>query len=66
VALLDSLFFQPLTSVAAAAAITGRTFANTNNLIARLESRGLLTEISGRRRHRRFCYQPFLTLMQSG
>ena len=64
--LLDSLFPQPLISVATAAQITGRTFANTNNLIARLESRGLLTEISGRRRHRRFCYQPFLTLMQSG
>ncbi len=66
VALLDALFSQPLTSVAAAAEITGRTFANTNNLMARLESWGLLTEISGRRRHRRFCYQPFLSLMKSG
>ena len=65
-ALLDSLFSQPLTSVAAASGITGRTFANTNNLIAKLESRGLLTEISGRRRHRRFCYQPFLDFLQNG
>ena len=65
-ALLDSLFSQPLTSVAAASGITGRTFANTNNLIARLESRGLLAEISGRRRHRRFCYQPFLDFLQNG
>ena len=65
-ALLDSLFSQPLTSVAAASEITGRTFANTNNLISRLESWGLLTEISGRRRHRRFCYQPFLDFLQNG
>ena len=65
-ALLDSLFSQPLTSVAAASGITGRTFANTNNLIARLQSRGLLTEVSGRRRNRRFCYQPFLDFLQNG
>ena len=65
-ALLDALFSQPLTSVAAASEVTGRTFANTNNLISRLERLGLLTEISGRRRHRRFCYQPFLTLLQDG
>ena len=65
-ALLDSLFSQPLTSVAAASEITGRTFANTNNLISRLESWGLLTETSGRRRHRRFCYQPFLDFLQNG
>ena len=64
--LLDALFSQPLISVAAASEITGRTFANTNNLISRLERLGLLTEISGRRRHRRFCYQPFLTFLQNG
>ena len=65
-ALLDALFSQPLTSVAAASEVTGRTFANTNNLISRLERLGLLTEVSGRRRHRRFCYQPFLTFLQNG
>ena len=64
-ALLDALFSQPLISVTAASEITGRTFANTNNLISRLERLGLLTEVSGRRRHRRFCYQPFLTFLQN-
>ena len=63
-ALLDALFSQPLTSVAAASEITGRTFANTNNLVSKLEKMGLLTEVSGRRRNRRFCYQPFLNLLQ--
>ena len=66
IALLDALFSQPLISVAAASEITGRTFANTNNLISRLEGLGVLTEISGRRRHRRFCYRPFLTFLQNG
>ena len=61
-ALLDYLFQQPLVSVSATVNVTGRTFANTNKLITHFQELGLLTEVTGRRRNRRFCYEPFLNL----
>lgn len=62
--LLRHLASQPLVSVPHVAKVCGRTFANANLLVGRLEALGLLTEITGRQRHRRYVYAPFVALLQ--
>jgi hypothetical protein len=42
------------------------TFATANKLISRFEDLGLVTEITGRRRSRRFSYKPYLRLFHTG
>jgi Fic family protein len=64
VRLLRHLASQPLVSVQLVAKVCGRTFANANLLVGRLEALGILTEITGRQRHRRYVYAPFVTLLQ--
>ena len=58
--LLRELTSRPLITVSDVAGICGRTFANANLLVGRLEKLGMLREITGRRRHRRFLYSPYL------
>ena len=55
-ALLGELARKPLVTVSDVARICDRTFANANLLVGRLEELGLLQEITGRRRNRRFLY----------
>jgi hypothetical protein len=62
-AVVDSLFVQPVVSVDSVAGIAGRTFANANLLVQRLEEMGLLTEVTGHRRNRRFCCQAYIRLL---
>ncbi len=62
--LLRHLASQPLVSVQHVAEVCGRTFANANLLVRRLQALGLLTEITGRQRHRRYVYKPFVDLLQ--
>lgn len=57
--LLRELTCRPLIAVSDVAGICGRTFANANLLVGRLEELGLLREVTGRRRHRRFLYAPY-------
>lgn len=61
--LLARLVARPLVSVNEVAGICRRTFANANLLVAKLEALGLLTEITGRKRHRRYVYTPYLDLV---
>ena len=58
--LLRELASRPLITVSDVARICGRTFANANLLVGRLEEAGLLQEVTGRRRNRRFLYSPYL------
>ena len=60
--LLESLFWRPIISVKHAAEATGLAYANANKLIGRLEELGLLQEMTGRKRNRRFSYGPYLAL----
>ena len=64
--LLERLYFRPIVSVPAIMEITGLSFANANSLARLLETIGLLRETSGRKRNRRFSYQPYLDLFQEG
>jgi hypothetical protein len=42
------------------------TFATANKLIGRFEQLGLVHEITGQRRSRRFRYDPYLRLFHTG
>ena len=60
--LLESLYHQPLVSVEAVAEVTALKYPNANALVAQLVDMGLLAEITGRKRNRRFAYAPYLAL----
>ena len=61
--LLKGLVAQPLQSVTSVARLTGRTFANANQLVGKLEGMGIFKEITGRKRNRRYCYSPVVDLL---
>ena len=63
--LLQHLTSHPIVSVQRVAELCERTFANANLLVARLEALGILDEITGRQRHRRYVYKPFVALLKN-
>ena len=60
--LLETLFDRPIISVADAQEVTGTGFASANSLIARLTDLGIVEEITGNARNRRFRYGPYVRL----
>ena len=60
--LLEALFFQPVISVKSAANSTGLSFATANELVGSFVQMGILEEVTGKRRNRRFRYQRYLEL----
>ncbi|MEM6553949.1 MAG: hypothetical protein AAF750_17670 [Planctomycetota bacterium] len=63
-AVFEELFKLPVISVNQAAKIGGVTYAPANALIAKLESLGILQEITGRGRNRLFMYGEYFRLLQ--
>lgn len=59
---LDRLYERPVVSVNEVQEIIGTTYAAANQLVQRLTELGILTEITGYRRHRRFAYEPYIQL----
>jgi Fic family protein len=59
---LESLFDRPIVSVADVEKTTGTTYAAANNLVARLERIGVLLEMTGYARNRRFKFDPYVRL----
>lgn len=59
---LESLFDRPIVSVAQVGEVTGTTYAAANNLVARLVDLGILEEITGYARNRRFRYEDYVRL----
>jgi len=59
---LESLFDRPIVSVADIQQVTGTTYAAANNVAARLRELGILEEITGYSRNRRFRYEPYVRL----
>ena len=59
---LETLFERPIMAVKDVAAITGTTYAAANQLVKRMEGLGLLEEITGQARNRRFQYGPYIRL----
>jgi Fic family protein len=59
---LEHLFEHPIVSIAEIAELIGVTYAAANHLIGRLTAVGVLGEITGQTRNRRFRYDPYVTL----
>ena len=64
--LLSLLFESPIVNVSFVSSRLGVTFATANKLIGRFEKLGLVREITGQRRSRRFRYDPYLRLFHTG
>jgi len=61
---MDRLFDHPIVTVAAVREWLGLTPAGANQIVARLEDIGLLREITGYARNRRFRFEPYLRLFE--
>jgi Fic family protein len=61
---LDYLYAHPIVSVNVIQELIGTTYPAANDLVARLESEGILREITGQARNRRFRYQSYIDLFK--
>ena len=59
---LESLYERPIASVKQVETLLGTTFAAANQIVRRLVEAGILVEITGQARHRRFRYDPYVQL----
>ena len=62
---LEDLFSQPIISVKRIMNLTRVTFAAANQLMHRLEEVGVLVEITGQARNRRYQYSDYVNLFDS-
>jgi Fic family protein len=60
--ILESLFDRPILSVNDVRTVTGTTYASANALVSRLVQVGVLEEMTGYARNRRFRYAPYIAL----
>lgn len=61
---LEAMYERPILSVKDVEAITGNGYAAANNLVAKLAETGMLREITGQARNRRFRYEPYIHLFE--
>lgn len=59
---LETLFERPIVAVKDVVAVTHTSYTAANQLVKRLERLGLLEEITGQARNRRFRYAPYIRL----
>jgi Fic family protein len=59
---LESLFDRPIVAVSDVQKLTGTTYAAANGLVSRLVDLGVLGEMTGYARNRRFRYAPYIAL----
>lgn len=59
---LESLYERPITTVSELQGIVGTTYAAVNTLVARMVDIGILAEVTGHVRNRRFRYEPYVRL----
>jgi Fic family protein len=60
--ILESLFDRPILSVNESRKMTGTSYAAANSLVSRLVEIGVLSEMTGHARNRRFRYAPYIAL----
>jgi Fic family protein len=60
--LADALCAQPMVDIKGVIEVTGVSFPAANDLVRRFESAGLLVEVTGNARNRRFRYAPFVRI----
>lgn len=59
---LQHLYVRPILSAKEVQDLLGTTFAGANQIVKRLAELGILVEITGHARHRRFRYEPYVRL----
>lgn len=59
---LEWLYEQPIVSVKGVQELLGTTFAGANQIVQRLAELGVLRELTGQARHRRFSYDAYVRL----
>lgn len=59
---LEHLYERPIVSVADVQALIGTTYAGANQIVQRMVDLGILNEITGQARHRRFRYDAYVGL----
>lgn len=59
---LETLFDRPIVAVHDVQQLTGTTYAAANTLVSRLARLGVLQEMTGNARNRRFRYTPYIAL----
>jgi Fic family protein len=59
---LEHLFAHPIVSVHQVRALTGTTYPAANQLVERLTEIGIVAEVTGHARNRRFRYDPYVRL----
>jgi len=64
--ILETMYERPVLSVKDVQAITGTSYAAANKQVGRLAELGLLKEITGHSRNRRFRYEPYVHLFEAG
>ena len=60
--ILQYLYEHPIVSANEVQGVIGTTFAAANQIVHRLVDIGILSEITGQARHRRFRYEPYVRL----
>lgn len=58
------LFRKPIITVNSAASLLDCTFATANSIMSKLQENGVLQEVTGQRRNRRFRFRPYLDLFE--
>ena len=58
----EALFHRPIVTVGAVQELTGTSFAAANQLVSRMAAIGILVEITGYSRNRRFQYDQYVRL----
>lgn len=59
---LERLYERPILSVEDVRRLTGTTFTGANQLVQKLVESGILVEVTGQKRHRRFRFAPYIRL----
>lgn len=59
---LESLYDRPIVAVSDVQNMTGTSYAAANSLVSRLTRLGVLSELTGFARNRRFRYAPYIAL----
>jgi Fic family protein len=60
--LLEHLYMRPIVTVKGVADVTGLTYSNANQLVARFTDLRMLREMTHRERNRRFAYSEYLAI----
>ncbi len=59
---LETLYERPILAVRDVQTLTGTTHQAASSLVAKMTEHGILREVTGYKRNRLFCYQPYIDL----